>query len=178
MPIQIRDFVWSQTEKEVQVTLPLNKVNPKYINDILITDKFVKVNYRPYYFEVFLEHSIDKEASKCKILENNIKFILKKTTENENWNNLESAEANQKSGSEKTDLKVSILNDYSNEMATDYENRAKMKAESKRKLIDMEIKESERVRGEIDAFYERVKQQEVKEVRQVKDKKKNCLIEL
>lgn len=87
MPILIKNFCWSQTKTHIIIRIPINEANARTF-DIFIQENYVKIHCVPYLFEVFLLHNIIEEQSCCKILENEVKVILKKTTESE-WVGLE-----------------------------------------------------------------------------------------
>lgn len=164
MPILVKDFQWSQTEDEICLTLPLNNVNPKRISDIFITENFIKVNYAPYYFETFLAHSIRKDHSKCRILEKNIKFRLKKATSGEVWDRIESNDAGSKAGVEKIELKKSIFDANDTVVAEECKQRKQKAAELKNQVIDQEIKREQKIRKKVEDIQEMIKADEIDKV--------------
>lgn len=164
MPIVVKKRNWSQTPAEVHVTLALNDVHPNQITDVFIAEKFIKVNYKPYYFEAFLSHSIDASASKCKIFENNIKFILKKQFANVEWNRLECDAVEEKSGREMLDLKKSVLDDNDKIIATQMSDKRKMKTDFKRHLVDLELNKDQEKREKVEAIHRQIKETEKQEV--------------
>lgn len=164
MPIIIKDKIWSQTDQQVHVILSLNGVHPTKIKDIFITENFIKVSYGSYYFEAFLTHSIDINNSRCKILENNIKFILQKNIANECWEQLELTDIKEQSNGDKLELKKNFLHENELAAAVKRENERKLKAEFKRELVNMELRNDQKRREEIEAIQNQVKEQEIKEV--------------
>lgn len=164
MPIVVKNPNWSQTYNEVRIILPLNNVLSNRITDILITDKFVKVNYCPYYFEAFLPHKIDANESKCKIYENNIKFTLQKGEKNVTWNDYHCADTREKHGRDKLDLKKELLHENDANVAAEIENQRKQKADFKRSLVDMQLTRDQEKRKQMDIIDETIKQIEHKKV--------------
>lgn len=163
MPILIENFHWKQTDDKVIITLPLNGVSSKCINDIFITENFVKVNYSPYYFEAFLEHPIIKAQSKCKILEMNIKLILQKAT-NEVWNELSAVNMKEKSSADKVGIKKAIIDANQVAVNEEFENKKKVKAEIKKHNIENEIKREQEIKRKIDDVCKNIKSMEANEV--------------
>src|SRR6202012_1840929 len=88
MPILIKDYNWSQTDNQVVVKVPLKGIHHHPSVDIFTYETFIKINCSPFYFEIFLLHPIDEKNSRCKILENEAKFVLTKKT-SEIWDGLE-----------------------------------------------------------------------------------------
>lgn len=164
MPIVVKERIWSQTPTEVHVTLALNDVHPNQITDVFIAEKFIKVNYKPYYFEAFLSNSIDAAASKCKIFEKNIKFLLKKQCNNVEWSRLECDAVEEKSGREILDLKKCVLDDNDKVVATQISDKRKMKTDFKRQLVDMELHKDQEKREKIEAIHRQITETEKQEV--------------
>lgn len=81
MSIFIENVSWSQSDSEIIIKLPIQ--GKKVTDNVIITEKFMKINIQPYYYELFFERSICPEESACKILESCIKCILKKS--NDDW---------------------------------------------------------------------------------------------
>lgn len=87
MPIILQKYKWHQTETEIIVRV----IFPERITsnvDIFTHKAFIKVNCSPFFFEKFLQHPINDKESRCKILEQEIIFYLKKL-EQIKWNSLE-----------------------------------------------------------------------------------------
>lgn len=164
MPIVIECPEWSQKEDEVRIILPLNNVHPNQISDILIAEKFVKVNYSPYYFEAFLLHEIDAGNSKCKIYENYIKLVLKKRLANVIWDHFECGDTKHRHGIEKLDVKKGLLHEHDANVAAEIETNRKMKSDFKRHLIDLELNRDQKKREQIDEIDQLIKGNEQKEV--------------
>lgn len=159
MPIVIKNPKWSQTDNEVHIILPLNNVCSSGIKDVFISNKFIKVNFSPYYFEAILSHEIDANESKCKICENYLKFVLKKCVANGTWEHFERTH-----GAQQLDIKKELLQENDANVAAEIENQRKMKADFKRLLVDIELKRDQKKREQMDAVDQKIQEVEQKEV--------------
>ncbi|ELK29307.1 Dyslexia susceptibility 1 candidate protein 1 protein like protein [Myotis davidii] len=77
MPLQVSEYSWQQTETAVFLSLPLRGVCVRDA-DVFCTENYLKVNFAPFLFEVFLYAPIDDESSKAKIGNDTIVFTLHK----------------------------------------------------------------------------------------------------
>ncbi|XP_036909836.1 dynein assembly factor 4, axonemal isoform X1 [Sturnira hondurensis] len=77
MPLQVRDYSWQQTETAVFISVPLRGVCIRDA-DVFCTENYLKVNFAPFLFEVFLYAPIDDGNSKAKIGNDTIVFTLHK----------------------------------------------------------------------------------------------------
>ena len=57
MAIAVADYRWNDAGGKVQVQVPLKGVHHRYL-DVFHTNRYVKLNFTPYYFELFLPHEI------------------------------------------------------------------------------------------------------------------------
>lgn len=73
MPIIVKDFTWSQSSNTVHIRVRLNPVRHEKV-DLFPTDKYIKANFSPFLFEVFLLHDVNIKKSKC--LVNDDELIL------------------------------------------------------------------------------------------------------
>uniref|UniRef100_A0A2A4JKU1 Dynein axonemal assembly factor 4 n=1 Tax=Heliothis virescens TaxID=7102 RepID=A0A2A4JKU1_HELVI len=87
MPIIVKDYTWSQTNTKIHIRVPLNPVSHEKV-DLFPTDKYIKANFSPFLFEVFLLHDVDIKKSKCLVKEDLIILDLVKNEEIE-WECLE-----------------------------------------------------------------------------------------
>lgn len=152
MPILINDYNWSQTDNQIVVKVPLKGIHSHPSVDIFTYETFIKINCSPFYFEVFLLHPIDETNSRCKILENEAKFVLlKKTTQT--WTSLELNCSKESKFNEKKEVVKSA------QLAAEKEAKQKWtdKCESKRNEIHKEVDREAKVRDEI----ERIRKNEV-----------------
>ncbi|XP_054420656.1 dynein axonemal assembly factor 4 isoform X2 [Pteronotus mesoamericanus] len=77
MPLQVSDYSWQQTMTAVFISVPLRGVCVRDA-DVFCTENYLKVNFAPFLFEVFLYAPIDDESSKAKIGNDTIVFTLHK----------------------------------------------------------------------------------------------------
>ncbi|CAK1585914.1 unnamed protein product [Parnassius mnemosyne] len=87
MPIIIKDYTWTQTVQSLTIKVPLNSGNKNNI-DLFTTDSYIKINYAPFLFEIFLLHDVDNDKSKCTVLDDLIVLDMIKRQEH-NWECLE-----------------------------------------------------------------------------------------
>ena len=83
MPITVKDYTWRETEAEVVLVLPLKGVSPSKA-DILTTERYIKVHYPPYLFEVYLAAEVVEEKCTVKLGDGAVEFRLVKK-ESELW---------------------------------------------------------------------------------------------
>lgn len=87
MPIIIKDYTWTQTNKMIHIRVPLSPGFREKV-DIFTTYSYVKAFFSPFIFEVFLLHEIDPEKSKGLVENDQIVLDLCKKEEIE-WETLE-----------------------------------------------------------------------------------------
>lgn len=154
MPILINDYNWSQTDNQIVVKVPLKGIHSHPSVDIFTYETFIKINCSPFYFEVLLLHPIDETNSRCKILENEAKFILLKKTV-QTWSSLESDCSKENKLNEKKEvIKCAQL-----VAEKEAEQKRNKKCELKRNEIHKEVDREAKVRDEI----ERIRKNEVEE---------------
>lgn len=140
MSIILQRLNWSQTQSEIILNIPINRKIS--FDNVILAEQFLKINARPFFFELFFQHPICVEDSSCKILETNIKFQLKKATD-EWWSDL-------KTESISNEQKKEIFSDYESKTKADYAHQQKQRSKLKRNEIDKEIERSSRIRKKID----------------------------
>ncbi|XP_035664317.1 dynein assembly factor 4, axonemal-like [Branchiostoma floridae] len=77
MPITVKDYTWEETETSVFITVPLKGVQARK-TDIFSTDKYIKVNYPPYLFEVDLFAPVVDDKSTAQVGNGTVVFKLVK----------------------------------------------------------------------------------------------------
>lgn len=169
MPILIKNYQWTQSEDTVTITFALTSAK-HHVNtateNILITDKFIKFNSSPYYFELFLLHTIDKEQSVCRILETNVKFLLRKVSRGI-WEHL-AIEPDAMNRSALLELKKEILKQYELDTAAARKLNIEQKSEMKKQIMDRELKREQDIRKKIDDIYAGIKMAEMEKVNHLK----------
>ncbi|XP_005073799.1 dynein assembly factor 4, axonemal isoform X1 [Mesocricetus auratus] len=77
MPVRVSEFSWQQTPAAIFLSLPLRGVCVRDA-DVFCGESYLKVNFSPFLFEVFLYAPIDDGNSKAKIGNDMIFFTLYK----------------------------------------------------------------------------------------------------
>lgn len=148
MTIFIKNVEWTQNESEVIIKIPF-KLN-KSSCDIIIWEKFLKINIKPYFYEVFFEFPIIVEQSTYKFLETCIKCVLKKA-QSEWWTCLgkySKAETDNKVISR--ELKEEILREYEASVEQEYKNKKVEQYKLKRFETDKEVQRQQAIREKIE----------------------------
>lgn len=162
MSIFIENVSWSQTDRELIIKLPIQ--GKKITDNVIITEKFMKVNIQPYYYELFFEGSICPEESTCKILESCIKCILKKSNDGL-WQTL--GKPSKVNG--KLNEKCS-LNELRKETRAEYEQKVKEQCNQKRverrqlerEVLDKRLDRDARIRAKIENTQKSLKEQQLR----------------
>ncbi|XP_030622706.1 dynein axonemal assembly factor 4 [Chanos chanos] len=77
MPLFVKDYTWTQTESTVYISIPLKGIKSGNV-DIFSSDEYLKVNFPPFLFEVFLYEPVDDDRSVAKIGNGTAVFTLQK----------------------------------------------------------------------------------------------------
>ncbi|KAG5880864.1 hypothetical protein JTB14_017791 [Gonioctena quinquepunctata] len=144
MPIIIKDYKWKQTDDNITLQVPWGRLSPSKA-DILITSRYIKASYEQTFFEVILLKPIDKTASKCTLLSDEIIFELKKNHEGA-WETLEPDIPK----AEKLQLKKQFLEESYQETQKDFDEKVNKKAELKRVAVRKQIETDTANRNVID----------------------------
>lgn len=94
MPIIIKDFEWCETESKVEVTIPLKGVKAGNV-DIFSTDRYLKINYNPYFFELHLRHEVEESKNKA-VIDNGVICVHFVKSEHVHWGSIEHADSKDK----------------------------------------------------------------------------------
>lgn len=94
MPIQVKDYVWEETDESVLITVPLKGVPPNRV-DVFSIDDYIKVSYPPYIFEVCLFDEVEDAKSRATFGNGVLKFQLLKKSPLQ-WNQLLASESKDK----------------------------------------------------------------------------------
>lgn len=135
MALIVKDFTWSQTDKMVNIKVPLKAVSHEKV-DLFTTDSYIKAHFKPFLFEIFPLHNIDSRKSKCFIKDDVIIFDLLKREEIE-WECLEK----NLSKSEKMDIKLKVIEKCQEEAKQAFEHKRIKKSQLDRFTVQkaMEI---------------------------------------
>eukprot|EP00730_Choanoeca_flexa_P001413 TRINITY_DN10624_c0_g1_i6.p1 TRINITY_DN10624_c0_g1~~TRINITY_DN10624_c0_g1_i6.p1 ORF type:complete len:364 (+),score=74.96 TRINITY_DN10624_c0_g1_i6:65-1156(+) len=152
MPIQVKDYTWSQTESEVRIDVPLKGINSKKA-DVYTTDCYVKINFPPFFFEVDLFETIDHQSSTASIGNGLARFTLIKSAASQ-WEQLQAA------GSKQERLARRL----------ESQSRAQQQAKDLEEALSKEKHEAERaaVRRQMD-----LEEEARQEIEQAKQKQRN-----
>nr|XP_040019438.1 dynein assembly factor 4, axonemal [Gasterosteus aculeatus aculeatus] len=167
MPVLVTDYLWTQTDSAVWLTVPLKGTKVSNV-DILSTDEYLKVHYPPYLFEAFLFEPVDDDRSTAKVGNGVAVFSMPKRT-NKVWEHLMTT-TNDK---EKKEVRERSLLKYQEKLSAQSISKAKkqhadkkyalermMKLEKEKKDGIQKIKEKEREKStaELTAWKLRQKQ--------------------
>ncbi|XP_041761865.1 dynein assembly factor 4, axonemal-like isoform X2 [Anopheles merus] len=139
----------------LRVPFPANRFQP---DDIFTMEQFLKISHPPHYWELFLAHPIDADASHCSILENEVVFELVKQDPTVCWDTVELDVPR----AERATLKQQYEEQHRKRLEQQSKQRAIEKDRKKKDEIHRQI-ERERVdRSAIDNLLEESKQRELK----------------
>lgn len=164
MSIFIKNVNWSQTDSDIIVVVPI--CGRKSMDDVVIGERFLKINVRPYFYEVFFEHPICVEQSSCKIFESNFKFLLKKAND-EWWQSLGKLSKPAPDSSDEPisiATKKEIYSKYEDSLTQQNANRKKEYANMKRNEMDKEMQRQSQIREKISETEAALKNQQISEV--------------
>ena len=145
MPIAIKDFSWRETEGEVQLSLPLKGAKPSGV-DVFTTERYIKVNYPPFLFEVQLFAEVVEEQCSVKIGNGVVEFRLLKASPGM-WGHLAAQE--DKNGM--VERRMEAIAHAHKKAAEDKEARAKKKREEEQFAIRQQMKLEEQETARIEA---------------------------
>lgn len=80
-------YQWTQTEGSIELVIPLKGVSPKII-DVLLTEIYLKVSYRPFLLEIDLLKAVDTNKSRAVLENGNLIICLKKKEGQIQWDDL------------------------------------------------------------------------------------------
>ena len=129
MPILVKDYTWRETEAEVDIVLPLKGAKASSA-DIVSTERYIKVNYPPYLFEVYLHAPVAEERCTVKLGNGVVEFRLVKK-ELGLWGSLacrETVEDNKLL----SERRVEAMEEVRRAAAVEAETRAKKKREEEK----------------------------------------------
>uniref|UniRef100_A0A182RZJ9 Dynein axonemal assembly factor 4 n=1 Tax=Anopheles funestus TaxID=62324 RepID=A0A182RZJ9_ANOFN len=168
MPLIPKNYTWEQRfcssenpqhgesyDILLRVAFPGNRFQP---DDIFTTEQFLKVSRAPHYWELFLCHPIDPDASHCSILENEVIFELVKQNPTVRWDAVELDVPR----AERTALKEHYIAQHQKHLEERSKQRAAEKDRKKKDEIHRQIERERNDRSAIDTLLEESKQRELK----------------
>ncbi len=71
-------YSWTQCESSIDISIPLKGTSPKLV-DVLLTETYLKVSFRPFLLEIDLLHCVDDRKSKALIKDGTLLIHLIKS---------------------------------------------------------------------------------------------------
>ena len=167
MPLLVKDYTWSETEKDLIIKVPLKGVNGSKV-DIFSTNQYIKVNYPPFLFEVHLKASVVEERCTAKVGNGIIEFILVKK-EDGLWGALVSEESEDKEIMK--EKRKEAIEHAQATAAKVTEDKAKKAREEKTFSIKKEMKIEEEERQKIELIKKQERERTEKELDEWKKEK-------
>ncbi|XP_051053890.1 dynein axonemal assembly factor 4 isoform X2 [Phodopus roborovskii] len=170
MPVRVSEFSWQQTPAAVFLSLPLRGVCVRDA-DVFCGESYLKVNFSPFLFEVFLYAPIDDGNSKAKIGNDMILFTLYKK-EPVMWETLSMPGVNKEMMQRIREKSIQQAQEKAKE-ATEAKSAAKredqrytlgvmmkIEEEERKKIEDMKENERKQATRELEAWKESQRQAE------------------
>ncbi|XP_062539995.1 dynein axonemal assembly factor 4-like [Armigeres subalbatus] len=156
MPVVLKKYSWSQEPDwvTIQVDFPENHLRHE---DVFTSERLLKINKAPYYWEVLLDDPIAEEESRCAILENEVVFTLKKKNGPLQWERLE-VDVDR---CERLRLKEVFLKEHQLMLEEKAKQRAIEKDQKKRDEISKQIEREGSERKAIENLLEESKRKEL-----------------
>lgn len=129
MPILVKDYTWIQSPKVISIRIPIHPVNHEKV-DVFTTDWYVKANFSPFLFEIFLLYEINSKKSSCIVKEDLISLDLCKKVE-QKWESLEK----ELTKPEKIKIKEEVFKKYQEEAQKEAENKRIQKTQLERHAV-------------------------------------------
>ncbi|XP_055682244.1 uncharacterized protein LOC129789449 [Lutzomyia longipalpis] len=176
MVITVQEIKWSQTPEEVHVQIFFSKgYNPKR-SHIFTSNDFIKINCPPFFREIFLSHPINEPQSRCRLLQNEIRFILIKSAIEE-WETLEKIEKHSDNIHKKEDIE-NMLRIAHIRQQQEAQEKLEKKVLVKRKDVEKIIKRESEIRlktSENDREIMQHGKNNIEEIQLKKDKEQTTL---
>nr|XP_026487254.1 dynein assembly factor 4, axonemal-like [Vanessa tameamea] len=123
MPIVIKDYTWNQNSSNIQLRVPIPSVYKEKV-DLFSSDCYIKANFNPFFFELFLMHDVDMTKSKCTIVHDNCLLIDLVKKEDRIWSDLEKILSKE----DKKEIRQKVLEKCQEKAKIEAENKAIMKS--------------------------------------------------
>ncbi|XP_028627217.1 dynein assembly factor 4, axonemal isoform X3 [Grammomys surdaster] len=159
MPVRVSEFSWQQTPATVFLSLPLRGVCVRDA-DVFCGEIYLKVNFPPFLFEVFLYAPIDDEKSKAKIGNDVILFTLCKK-EPVLWESLSMPSVDKEMMQKIREKSILQAQDKAKEIT---EAKAVAKREDQRYALGMMMKIEEEERKKIEDMKENERKKATREL--------------
>ncbi|KAJ7380235.1 hypothetical protein OS493_010950 [Desmophyllum pertusum] len=168
MPIQVKDYVWEETDETVLITVPLKGV-PSNRVDIFSIDDYIKASYPPYIFEVCLLNEVDDTRSKATFGNGVIMFQLLKKSSLQ-WNQLLASESEDKDFMRRK--REDAVGKAHERAEAEKERKAAAKREQEKLALNEQMKLEQEERARIDAIKEEERKKATEAIERWKDNQK------
>ncbi|GAB0089636.1 Dynein assembly factor 4, axonemal [Sergentomyia squamirostris] len=161
MVLSVKKIEWTQTLEEVHVRILFSsKISSRV--DVFTHRDFIKINFQPIFREIFLSHPVDESQSKYRILENEIKFNLKKS----NPIMWDSVEKNVRKA-DRIELKQKIIEESQKLGEEEKKQKAEQRTIIKQNDIRKEISRETQQRNQIDEINKSICKTEEAKITQI-----------
>ncbi|KAG8575767.1 hypothetical protein GDO81_009667 [Engystomops pustulosus] len=167
MPILVKDYTWQQTEKEIFISVPLKGVAAGASN-VMCTESYIKANFTPFLFEVFLFAPIDVDRSITKIGNGIILFTLYKQ-EPSIWDSLSIANADKETMKRLRENAITRVQEKAKE---DAQSKAARKRENEKYSLEIMMKIDEEERKRIENLKEEERRKASEDLEKFKDQQR------
>ncbi|XP_020615164.1 dyslexia susceptibility 1 candidate gene 1 protein-like [Orbicella faveolata] len=168
MPIQVKDYVWEETNESVLITVPLKGVPPNRV-DIFSIDEYIKVSYPPYIFEVCLFDEVEDTKSRATFGNGVLKFQLVKKSSLQ-WNQLLASESEDKEFM-KTKREKAVAKAHKR-AEEEKERKAAEKREQEKLALREQMKLEQEERARIDAIKDEERKKATEAIERWKENQK------
>ncbi|KAG9489385.1 hypothetical protein GDO78_005394 [Eleutherodactylus coqui] len=167
MPVIVKDYVWRQTEEQLYISVPL-KGAVAAASGVVCTELYVKVNFPPFLFEVFLSAAVDVDRSITKIGNGVILFTLYKQ-EPAIWESLSLANVSKETMQRLRENAIARLQEKAKD---DAQSKAVTKRENEKYSLEIMMKIDEEERKRIDLLKEEERQKASEELEKFKEQQR------
>lgn len=168
MPIQVKDYVWEETDETVLITVPLKGV-PSNRVDIFSIDDYIKASYPPYIFEVCLFGEVEDTKSKATFGSGVVKFQLLKKSSSK-WNQLHASESEDKEFMRKK--REEAVGKAHERAEKEKQRKAAEKREQEKLALQEQMKLEQEERARIDAIKEEERKKATEAIERWKENQK------
>ncbi|XP_077289540.1 dynein axonemal assembly factor 4-like [Arctopsyche grandis] len=156
--ILMKDFTWKQSQDAIHIRVPLRGVHSTKV-DIFTSEKFLKLHYPPFLFEVYLSHSIKENEGVCTFTDTEALIELPKLCD-EQWTDLEGVYDK----AERLALKQTAIVEVQNKTRKILDNRIQKKTELNQFVISTQIEMDSKKSQKIKATREKEKDDLMKDL--------------
>ncbi|XP_069838580.1 dynein axonemal assembly factor 4 isoform X2 [Dendropsophus ebraccatus] len=167
MPILVKDYTWQQSEKEIFISVPLKGTAAGH-SSVMCTEHYIKVNFPPFLFEIFLFAPIAVDRSVTKIGNGVILFTLYKQ-EPAVWDSLSLPNVNKETMQKLRENAILRLQEKTKE---DAQSKAVKKRENEKYSLEVMMKIDEEERKRIEYLKEEERRKASEELEKFKEQER------